>query len=131
MVINARERNHGSSEGVGRRSSGRAHCLRLAHTCHRGTRFQTCTSIADRNEDFLAILQLVNKPLVELRLIGIDGCSSERTGHDLAERPSTDLVVLVDVRDDQTLRRENDFGVVGEVKLKMIGMSAEFYQGLG
>lgn len=57
------------------------------------------TGVADGRQDFFAILELVDELLIELNLFRISSIGFESLSHDLAERPSSHLVVLINVSD--------------------------------
>lgn len=65
--------------------------------------------VPNGRQDFLAILELVDELLIELGLFRISNRGSESLRHDLAERPSSHLVVLVDMSDQESMGRENNF----------------------
>ena len=71
------------------------------------------------HQHLLTILQLLHQPLIELHRIAIAAQSGglQRASHYLGEPPPRHFVVLVDVRDEVSMRREDEFGVVVEVEL--------------
>ena len=75
--------------------------------------------VTDGHHDLLAVLQLLQEPLVCLRGLRVQAVDpSQFDHHDLAQRPGREVMVLIDMRDSQRLRRQDDLGVVVEVELE-------------
>ncbi len=75
------------------------------------------------DEDLFAVLQFVNKTLVELDLVWVKFSVRRRSrpqskSHDARKRPPRQRAVLVDVCDDESGGGKNNLRVVVEVELQ-------------
>lgn len=60
-------------------------------------------------KNFLGVAQLVDESLLEFGRVRICGRWQQRSSHDIAQSPASEVVVLIDMREMQPLRGDDEF----------------------